>query len=89
LYRDEAVLPEEIKHRSPQTVKEVHPCPTQAEDKDLLEPNRLKAVTKLQRYQDEMRAWRDPKVNLIEFNEGDLVLLRSPHTKSSGKLESK
>jgi hypothetical protein len=33
--------------------------------------------------------WRDPKVKLLEFDVGNLVLLRSPHTESTGKLEAK
>jgi hypothetical protein len=43
---------------------EVPPCPTKAEDKDLLEPGRLKAVANLQKYQDEARTWRDLNVKL-------------------------
>jgi hypothetical protein len=55
----------------------------------LLESERLKVVTKLQKYQDETRNYRDPKVKKRDFDVGNLVLLRSPHTESSGKLESK
>jgi hypothetical protein len=65
------------------------PCPIEAKDKDLIEPDRLKAVANLQKYQDEVRTWRDPKVKLREFSIGDLVLLQSPHTKSSKTLETK
>jgi hypothetical protein len=54
-----------------------------------LESERLKAVANLQQYQEETRAWRDPKVKLREFDIGNLVLLRSPHTESTGKLEAK
>jgi hypothetical protein len=68
---------------------EVPPYPTEAKDKDLLEMDRLKAVPNLHKYQDETRAWGDPKVKLQELNIGNLVLLWSPHTESSGKLESK
>jgi hypothetical protein len=68
---------------------EVPPCPSEAEDKDLLEPNRLKAVANLQEYQDETRVWRDPKVKLRELDIGNLVLLRSPCTESFRKLKSK
>jgi hypothetical protein len=68
---------------------EVSSCPSEAEDKDLLEQDRLNVVVNLQKYQDETRAWRDPKVKLREFNVGDLVLLRNPRTENSGKLESK
>jgi hypothetical protein len=71
------------------TTVEVPSCPNEAEEKDLLESDRLKAVANLQKYQDEIRCWRDPKVKLIEFEVGDLVLLRSPYTKISRKLQSK
>jgi hypothetical protein len=57
--------------------------------KDLLESERLKAVTNLQKYQDETRNWRDLKVKKRDFDVGNIVLLWSPCTESSGKLESK
>jgi hypothetical protein len=41
------------------------------------------------KYQDETRAWRDPKVKIRQFSICNLVLLWNPLTKSSGKLESK
>jgi hypothetical protein len=62
------------------------PCPTEAEEKDLLESNRLRAVTNLQKYQDETRSRRDLKVKKREFDVDNLVLLRSPQTESSSKL---
>jgi hypothetical protein len=62
------------------------PCPTEAEEKDLLESNRLRAVTNLQKYQDETRSRRDLKVKKREFDVDNLVLLRSPQMESSGKL---
>jgi hypothetical protein len=57
--------------------------------KILLESERLKVVANLQKYHDKRRSWRDLKVKKREFDVGNLVLLRSPHTESSGKLESK
>jgi hypothetical protein len=63
--------------------------PNEAEEKDLSEPERHKAVTNLQKYQDKTRNWRDPKVKKRDFDVGNLVLLRSPRLESSGKLESK
>jgi hypothetical protein len=87
LFRAETVLPEEIKHL--RTTIEVPPCPNDAKDKDLLELDMLKVVVNLQKYQDKTWAWRDPKVKLREFNIGNLVLLWSPHSESSDKLESK
>jgi hypothetical protein len=50
LFRVKAVLPEEIKHQSLRTTAVAPPCPNEAEEKDLLEPDRLKAVTNLQKY---------------------------------------
>jgi hypothetical protein len=47
LFRVEAVLPEEIKHQSLCTTAEAPPCPSEAEEKDLLELERLKPVTNL------------------------------------------
>jgi hypothetical protein len=55
----------------------------------LLESDRFKVVTNMQKYQEETRAWRDPKVKLQEFNVGNLVLLRSPRTENIGKFEAK
>jgi hypothetical protein len=75
MYRVDAVLPEEVKHRSLHTSAEVPAWPSKAEDKDLLELDRLKAVANLHKYQEETRAWRDPKVNLWELEVGDLVLV--------------
>jgi hypothetical protein len=52
----------QIKHQSLRTTAEASLCPSEAENKDLLESDRLKEVTNLQKYQDETRSWRDPKV---------------------------
>jgi hypothetical protein len=50
-------------------------CPNEAEEKDLLESNRLKSIANLKKYQEETRTWRDPKVKLREFVVGNMVLL--------------
>jgi hypothetical protein len=89
LYGAKAVLPEKIKHRSLHTATEGPTCPSEVEEKDLLELERLKAVANLQKYQDDTKAWRDLKVRLRELDVGGLVLLRSPRTESAGKLEAK
>jgi hypothetical protein len=47
LFEGNVVLPEEIKHQSLRTTAEAPPCPNEAEEKDLLESGRLKAVTNL------------------------------------------
>jgi hypothetical protein len=54
-----------------------------------LELERLKVVTNLWRYQYETRNWRDLKIKKREFDVGNLVLLQSPCTESSGMFESK
>jgi hypothetical protein len=64
-------------------------CPSEAEEKDLLESDRLKAIANLHKYQEETSAWRDPMVKLRKFNMGNLVLLRSPRTESTGKIVAK
>jgi hypothetical protein len=56
LYGAEAVLLEEIKHRSLCTSAEAPSCPNKAEEKDLLESDRLKAIANLQKYHDETRS---------------------------------
>jgi hypothetical protein len=89
LSRVEAVLPEEIKHQSLHTTTEASACPSETEDKDLLQSDRHKAVTNLQKYQGETRSWRDLKVKKREFDVGNIVLLWSPRTESSSKLDSK
>jgi hypothetical protein len=65
------------------------PCPSEAEEKYLLELDRFKVVTNLQKYQEETRAWRNPKVKLKQFEVRNLILLRSPHMENAGKFEAK
>jgi hypothetical protein len=55
----------------------------------LLELDRLKAVTNLEKYREETKAWRDPKVKLKQFDVGNLVLLQSPRTENTGKFKEK
>jgi hypothetical protein len=47
LFGAEAVLPEEIKQKSLRTATEAPSCPSEAEEKALLESERLKAVANL------------------------------------------
>jgi hypothetical protein len=51
----EAMLLEEIKHWSLWATAESTACPSEAEEKDLLESDRLKAMANLQKYQEETR----------------------------------
>jgi hypothetical protein len=62
--------------------------PSEAEEKDLLESDRLKAVANLQKYQEETRAWRNSKVKLRDFDVGNLVLLQSPRNENTSKFEA-
>jgi hypothetical protein len=89
MYGTEAMLPKEIKHRSFGATAESTPCPSEAKVKDLLKSDRLKVVTNLEKYQEETRAWRDPKVNLQQFKVRNLVLLRSPRTENTRKFKAK
>jgi hypothetical protein len=47
LFEVVVVLPEEIKHQSLRTIAKVPPCLSEAEEKDLLEEERLKALANL------------------------------------------
>jgi hypothetical protein len=82
MYGAEAMLLEEIKHQTLRATTENTVCRSEAEEKDFLESDRLKAVSNLQKYQQETRAWRDPKVKLKQFKVGNLVLLRSPRRRT-------
>jgi hypothetical protein len=89
MYGAEVVLPKEVKHRSLRTMTGAPVCPIKAEEKDLLESDRLKAIANLQKYQQETMAWRDLKVKSREFDVGNLVLLRSPRNENTDKFETK
>jgi hypothetical protein len=89
LYGEEPITPEEIKLCSAKTRTEATYHPSKAESKDLLEPEQMKAVENLQCYQNEIRAWRDKKVKPKHIEAENLVLLRSPCTEASGKMEPK
>jgi hypothetical protein len=87
LYGEEPITLEEIKLRSARTRTKATYSPSEAESKDLLEAERKKAVENSQCYQNETRAWRDKKVKSRHIEARDLVLLPSPCTEASGKLE--
>jgi hypothetical protein len=56
LYGEYPVTPEEIKLRSARTKTEATYSPSEAESKDLLEPEHMKAVKNLQSYQNKTKA---------------------------------
>jgi hypothetical protein len=87
LYGEELVTPEVIKLHSASTRTEATYSPSEAESKDLLEPECMKAVENLQCYHNKTRAWRDKKVKPKHIEAGDLVLLQSLRTETLVKLE--
>jgi hypothetical protein len=89
LYGSEAKTPQEIKHGSPQTSASVVPNVDESTSKDLIDEDRVFALQALNKYQAQTKAWRDLTVIPREFNEGDLVLVRTTRTESRGKLELK
>jgi hypothetical protein len=56
---------------------------------NLIDGDRVFALQALNKYQAQTKAWRDHTVVPREFNEGDLVLVRTARTESRGKLEPK
>jgi hypothetical protein len=89
LYGSEAMMPQELKHGSPQTNKSAIPDVDEPTFKDLIDEDRVFALLALDKYQVQTKAWHDNTVVPREFNEGDLVLIRTTRTESRGKLEPK
>jgi hypothetical protein len=89
LYGSEAMTPQEIKHGSPWTVPSAVPDVDEPTSKDLIDGDRVFALQALNKYQAQIKAWRDHTVIPREFSEGDLVLVRTARTESRGKLEPK
>jgi hypothetical protein len=87
LYGSEAMTPQEIKHGSPRTAASAVPDVDEPTSKDLIDGDRVFALQALDKYQAQTKAWRDQAVIPREFNEGDLVLIRTARTESRGKLE--
>jgi hypothetical protein len=83
------MMPQELKHGSPRTNKSAVPDVDKPTSKDHIDGDRVFAVQALDEYQVQTKAWRDTTVIPREFNEGDLVLLRTTRTESRGKLEPK
>jgi hypothetical protein len=89
LYGSEAMTPQEIKHGSPRTVTTAIPDVDEPTSKDLIDGDHVFALQALNKYQAQTKAWRDHTVIPREFNEGDLVLVRTARTEARGKLEPK
>jgi ribonuclease HI len=89
IYGSEAMTPQELKHGSPRTNKSVVPDVDEPTSKDLINGDRVLALQALDKYQFQTKAWHDNAVVPREFNEGDLILVRTTRTESRGKLEPK
>jgi hypothetical protein len=89
LYGSEAMTPQEIKHGSPRTSASAVPDVDEPTSKDLIDEDRVFSLQALDKYQAQMKAWRNYAVVPREFNKGDLVLVRTTQTESRGKLEPK
>jgi hypothetical protein len=89
MYGSEAMMLQELKHGSPRTNKSVVPEVDEPTSKDLIDGDRVLALQALNKYQVQTKAWHDNSVIPREFNEGDLVLVRTTRTESRGKLEPK
>jgi hypothetical protein len=83
------MTPQEIKHGSPRTSASAVPDVDEPTSKDLIDGDHVFALQALNKYQAQTKAWRDHTVVPREFNEGDLVLVRTTRTESRGKLEPK
>jgi hypothetical protein len=83
------MTPQEIKHGSPRTSASVVPDVDEPTSKDLIDGDCVFALQALNKYQAQTKAWRDHADVPREFNEGDLVLVRTTRTESRGKLEPK
>jgi hypothetical protein len=89
MYGSEAMMPQELKHGSPRTNKSAVPDVDEPTSKDLIDGDRVFALQALNKYQVQTKAWSDNTLVPREFNEGDLVLVRTTQTESQGKLEPK
>jgi hypothetical protein len=89
MYGSKAMTPQELKHESPQTNQSVVPDVDEPTSKDLINRDRVLALQALKKYKVQTKAWCDNNVVPREFNEGDLVLVRTTRTESPGKLEPK
>jgi hypothetical protein len=89
MYRSEAMTLQELKHGSPRANTTTTLDVDESTSKDLIDGDRVLALEALNRYQAQTKTWRDNTVIPKEFEEGDLVLIRTTRIESQGKLETK
>jgi hypothetical protein len=78
-----------VKARVPRTNESAVPDVDEPTSKDLIDRDRVLALQALNKYQVQNKAWCDNTIVPREFNEGDLLLVRTTRTESRGKLEPK
>lgn len=89
MYGAEAMTPQELKFKSPRLENNSAMDVDEPVNKDLLEDYRVEVLGTIIKYQEETKTLRDKSVKTKEFDEGDLVLIRTPRTQAWGKLEPK
>jgi hypothetical protein len=85
----EAMMLQELKHGSPRANSTATPDVDESTSKDLIDGDRVLALEALNKYQAQTKAWQNNTFIPKEFEEGDLVLIRTTRTESRGKLEPK
>ena len=89
LFEEEAILPEELTHKSPRvtfTKEEIGTPDEEQLTKVLVEKHRYQVVNNLCPYQAETVRWQDKKANPRQINTGDMVLIIKQNAKMAGKL---
>jgi hypothetical protein len=82
MYGVEATTPQELKFKSPRLENNSAMDVDEPANKDLLEDYRVKALGTIIKYQEETKTLRDKSVKTKEFDEGNLVLIRTPRTQA-------
>jgi hypothetical protein len=83
------MTPQELNFKSPRVENNSATGVDEPADKDLLEDYIVNVLGTIIKYQEEIKTWRDKSVKTKEFDEGDLVLIRTPLTQARGKLKPK
>jgi cation transport regulator ChaB len=88
LYREEAMLPEEVRHQSLRVMKQALAA-NEEYLKETIKGIRLEAIQNITKYQEQTKKWRDSRIVRKHIQDGDLVLRRKPKAASVGKLQPK
>lgn len=89
MYDAEAMMPQELKFKSPRLENNLDPEANEPVDKDFLEDHIVEALNAIIRYQEATKAWRDKSIKIKEFDEGNLVLIQTTRTQAKWKHELK